>query len=162
MNRLRASNVPDSELLLLLFTTGALLGMLYRNRMAEFLKLIPGSTVGCFAALLAFDASMTGSLFAWLTFPLITLLFGAAAAAEAFGILSAGMSAARDRLILLALITPLHFLLSVWNMQTAGRMYRALKARGVEGRAAIISFLLMGMAFLVCFTLIKLELQARL
>lgn len=162
MNDLRATKKPDCVLLLLFFVFGALLGMLYRERTAEFLQLIPGSTVGCFAAILALDASMTGSLFSWLTFPLITLIFGLVAAAETSEIVTLGLDASPQRLLVLALITPLHFLLSAWSLHTAGKLRRSLCRHRHEGQMYIVSFLLMGMTYLICIGLIYLRLQAKL
>ena len=162
MNHSRASKQPDCVLLLLFFVSGALLGMLYRERTAEFLQLIPGSTVGCFAAILAMDASMTGSLFSWLTFPLITLIFGAAAEAEASEIVSIGLDASPQRLLVLTLITPLHFLLSAWSLHTAGKLRRTLCRQRHEGQMYIVSFLLIGMTYLICIGLIYLRSQAKI
>lgn len=159
MNHARALKTPDCEILLLFFVIGALGGTLFREKTAELLLRIPHSTVGCFAAILALDASLTGTLLAWVTFPLITLFFGTAATAEASEILTLGLYAARERLFALAVITPLHFFLGVWSLHTAGKLRRTLCHRGREGKIYILSFMLAGLAYFVCFGLIYLRLR---
>ena len=156
MNEARASKKLDCELLLLLFAAGALIGTLYRGIMAEYLLFVPDAAFGCMVLILVMDASMTASLFAWLTFPATTVVLGAAAAEEALKIMAVGLNGTWRRLLILLFLTPLHFLLSVWNMRTAG----ILRGRGLEGKVRLVSFLLMLLTYLVCIGLIYLRLQA--
>lgn len=162
MNQPRSSKPLYCVLLLLLFSSGALVGTLYREKTTELLQRIPDTTTGCFAIVLALDASMTGSLLARLTFPLITFIIGAVSAIEASGILSLGLRAARQRLLILAVITPLHFLISMWSLQTAGRLRRSLRAQGHGEQVYIVTFLLTGIAYLACIGLIYLRWQAKI
>ena len=149
-------------MLLLLFAAGALIGTMYRGRAADLLQFLPGSAFGCFVLILALDACMIGSLLAWLMFPAITLVFGAAAAVEASEILTIGPNAAWRRYLLLAAITPLHFLLSAWSLRTAGRVRRSLRGREHEGRIYLTAFLLLIFAYLACVSMVYFRLQAQL
>lgn len=143
-------------MLLLLFAVGALIGALYRSIAAEYLLFVPGAAFGCMVLILALDASMTASLFAWLTFPAITVVLGTAAAVEAHEIMAVGLNNSWRRLLFLLFLTPLHFLLSAWNMRTAG----ILRGRALEGKICLVSFLLMSLTYLVCIGLIYLRLRA--
>ena len=156
MNDTRALKKPDCELLLFLFAAGAVIGTVYRRKTEGLLLFMPGASFGCLVLILALDASMSASLFAWLTFPALTVVFGAMAAEEASEIITLGLNGAWRRLVLLFVTTPLHFLLSIWNMRAAG----ILHGRGSGGQVYLISFLLMGLTYLVCISLVCLRLQA--
>lgn len=162
MKENKARNTWDCELLLFFFTVGALAGILYRKETSAFLLAIPGSSVGCMVILLAFDASMTGSLLAGWSLPLVTLAFGAATAMEAEGVLALGLPLAWRQLLLLALITPLHFLLGSWNMHAASLMRRLLRGRRDGSRPYAVSCFFMISAYLVCIVLVFLKLWAQI
>ena len=162
MDKLKAPKKLDCELLLLLFAVGALSGTIYRKLTAKFLLMMPGSAFGCFVLVLVLDASMTASLFSWLSFPTVTIAFGAVAAEEASELMSVGVNNSWQRLLVLTVTISLHFLLSVCNMRTAGILRQNLRGSRRTEKIYLLSFLLMSFAYLICASLIYLRFQAKI
>ena len=160
MNRTHTWKGLEYELLLLLFSCGALFGILYREKDAHLLSLIPGSRGGWFILIFALDASMIGSVLAWYTLPLNTLVFGLVSSFDAAEVSALGPRDAWPQLILLLLTVPLHFMLCAWSLQTAGKLRGLLFGRGYAKRVYLLSLFLMVLAYLVCALLLFLGLRA--
>ena len=129
------------ELLLVLFSLGALLCILSRRGMFDLPFLQPGEEERWIAVILALDASMAGSLLSWYVLPVTTLAFGAVSALAGVGILDLDFAWWR-RLILLIVTAALHFLLCGWSLGAASEMRRLLAGRGHRRRFSLVSLAL--------------------
>lgn len=132
------------ELLLILFSAGALMCILYRRGIFDLKLSLPGTEEEWIAAILAVDAFMAGSLLCRFVLPMSTLVFGALSAIVGARILALHETWWRWLLLLLIAVS-LHFVLSGWSLCTAAELRRALIGRGtrrrVIGSAALLAIL---------------------
>jgi len=141
-------------LLLFLFGIGAFAAVLWGKSLVDRFSRFEITQAECVILLLGLDVSQIGSLCSRITLPVLTLLFGAAAAMEGMQIWDPDTAVGRRQLFLLLAAVPIHFFLCVWGMNLTAEMFRILKGRKGWNRVILISALLMLSGFVTCTWLI--------
>ena len=130
------------ELLLVLFSLGALLCIFLRRGLLDLELPVWGAEGEWIAVILAIDAAMAGSLLCRFLLPVTTLAFGAVSVIVGTRVLDLEENWWRW-LLLLFIAAALHFLLCAWSLGTAAEIRRLITDRGHRRQLCGVSLLLM-------------------
>ena len=158
MSTKRPQGAGKYLLLLIFFLAGAGLDLFCTEQTELWIGRLPVKADTRISVLLALDALLTGSLLAWCTVPFVTLALGAVCVEMGSTVLADGVSHAWPRLLLLALVLPLHFLVCAWSLDVASGVRALLRKRSAHVLG--VCFVLMLCVLTLCALLVSGKLGA--
>lgn len=146
-----AGSFYDSEVLLVLFTVGALAEVLFEKRVSEIMQRIVASESLCVAGLLVIDSFVACAPLGCLILPLTTLCFGLFSASETSLIVQGDLIRQWPRLAWLMFVIALHFVIGTWGLHTAYRVQTLLRHKGKVTWLYGLSLVCMILGWIGCF-----------